>query len=65
MKRSKEERKKYEKNMNGKELLIMIEKKRVVQSDTIKDQRGNSFKCRRCQEPGEIYLLDYQTAWKD
>jgi hypothetical protein len=51
--------------MNGKELLIMIEKKRVVQSDTIKNQRGKMFKhCGRCRMKfnSRKYLLDYQTA---
>lgn len=56
--------KKAKKNMNGKELLIMIEKKRVVQgSDTIKNQRGKFFKCRRCRERMKAkYLLDYRTT---
>jgi hypothetical protein len=35
--------------MNGNELLIMIEKKRVAQSDTNKNQRGKMFKHQRCR----------------
>lgn len=45
----------------------MIEKKRVVQSDTIKNQRGKMFKNRRrCRmKLAAEYLLDYQTAhWR-
>lgn len=45
--------------MNGKELLIMIEKKR----DTMRKQQGKIFKCRRCRKKSKAnYLLDYPTT---
>lgn len=47
-----------EKNMNG---LIMIEKKRVLQSDD--DTMKGSRRCRRQNKAKQ--LLDYQTTWKD
>lgn len=54
------------KNMNGKELLIMIERKRVLRSDTIKNQRWKMFNSRRCRTKFKTKnLLDYQTTWKD
>lgn len=48
--------------MNGKELLIMI-KKRVVQSNTMKMQRGNILKHRRSRNRAKTEcILDYRAT---